>query len=328
MRTRHLGTDDTHIDRVTLLRETDPDAGRELLEAYWEQAIGGMKLRLMETMSINLSLRDEAFLEARLDDRLPGIRKAAKRLLEQLPQSHYLMRMAERAMPLLYWDGKALHLQRPQPADASTVRDLVEKPITRDSLTIVLVGHMPPPKWLAHLELSEAAFIQTVGQYRFGQLLWQGLVEAAHRFHDTQFADAMFNAAYPQLQDESRRHLLLQTLSPQRLLAETITRLAGEPFSATHSAIPMLMAFQDTWTPELADVFLFSLWNGLRQPGADTGPMMRSLLEAFAYTWPLRYREALLEVLAIKSHKNWQDMVDTVKVRLAYRAEMLEAIHG
>jgi len=86
---------------LTALRDRDPLAGRELLAVGWSRETAEERAQLLAALSSGLSLADEDFLEAALDDRAAGVRATARRLLVQLPQSAFRQRAADRAAALL-----------------------------------------------------------------------------------------------------------------------------------------------------------------------------------------------------------------------------------
>jgi hypothetical protein len=90
--------------RLELLRRRraqDLARGRAWLEDAWPREKADERTRLIEALEAGLSLADEPFLEAALDDRAGGVRKHAAALLARLPGSALSGRMQERAKALL-----------------------------------------------------------------------------------------------------------------------------------------------------------------------------------------------------------------------------------
>jgi len=82
---------------LTGLRGRNPAVGRELLAAGWSRENAEERAQLLATLTRGLSLEDEEFLEAALDDRATGVRAVARDLLARLPESAFLRRSAARA---------------------------------------------------------------------------------------------------------------------------------------------------------------------------------------------------------------------------------------
>ena len=78
-----------------------------------------------------MSLDDETFLEAALDDRRKEVRGAAADLLARLPESALRRRALERALPLLKFKSnklrrKTIEVTLPEACDKAMQRDGVE----------------------------------------------------------------------------------------------------------------------------------------------------------------------------------------------------------
>jgi hypothetical protein len=79
------------------LREADPDAARDLLADGWAKETGADRGQLISVLERGLSLADEEFLDAALDDRHGTVRAAARRLLGRLPGTAFSQRANARA---------------------------------------------------------------------------------------------------------------------------------------------------------------------------------------------------------------------------------------
>lgn len=82
---------------LTALRAGDPAAARELLVAGWDRETGDDRALFVAVLAEGLSLADEPFLEAALDDRKATVRATAARLLATLAGSGYRSRAAAAA---------------------------------------------------------------------------------------------------------------------------------------------------------------------------------------------------------------------------------------
>ena len=107
---------------LRLSRQSGADAARTSLAAGWEDDAADTRAALLATLETGLSMADEPFLEARLDDRAASVRTAAARLLERLPASRYAARMLARARAAVHFDAGTLTIVLPKP-DAAMRRD-------------------------------------------------------------------------------------------------------------------------------------------------------------------------------------------------------------
>ena len=116
--------------------EAAPPDGRAAVRAAaataWEHATAKERVRLLEAMMAGLSIADEPFLEAALDDRAKTVRALAARLLTQLPESRLAQRMGRRLTPLIRVTRRLLRdplvaVDPPTSIDDAAVRDGLDK---------------------------------------------------------------------------------------------------------------------------------------------------------------------------------------------------------
>ncbi|MCW2934004.1 MAG: hypothetical protein JWM19_4966 [Actinomycetia bacterium] len=100
-RTWETGGRAERLAYLTALRGHDLVVARELLAAGWSRENAEERAQLLAALGHGLSLADEEFLEAALDDRAAGVRAAAQDLLARLPESAFRQRAAARATVLL-----------------------------------------------------------------------------------------------------------------------------------------------------------------------------------------------------------------------------------
>lgn len=103
-------------------------AGRA--EFYVEEDAPDERAAFIATLSIGLSLTDEPFLEAALDDRRKEVRQIAAQWLTQLPPSRLCQRMIDSTIGLLSIKKQLLKTQLevvlPEACDKAMVRDGLE----------------------------------------------------------------------------------------------------------------------------------------------------------------------------------------------------------
>ncbi|SNS43925.1 DUF5691 domain-containing protein [Actinomadura mexicana] len=95
------GTRNRRVAYLTMLRETEPERARELLQGTWAKEPAPDRAAFVATFAHGLSLDDEEFLEAALGDRGKDVRQLASDLLARMPGSAYGARMAARARACL-----------------------------------------------------------------------------------------------------------------------------------------------------------------------------------------------------------------------------------
>lgn len=122
------GTLDERVAALQAWRRIDPAAARTALQSGWASESPEQRIAFLPCLGIGLSLDDEPFLEAALDDRRKGVRVSARELLARLPDSQLSRRMHARLVPLLRVEhagagGTRLIVTPPETCDAAMARD-------------------------------------------------------------------------------------------------------------------------------------------------------------------------------------------------------------
>ncbi|MEU4577588.1 DUF5691 domain-containing protein [Nonomuraea sp. NPDC023979] len=121
--TWELGSAADRLAYLRRLRAAEPGEARRLLESTWERETPDDRAAFMAVMAAGLSMDDEPFLEAALDDRRREVRQEAANLLTRLPGSRLAGRMAERARRCLTVGPAVIHVEAPEACDKAMERD-------------------------------------------------------------------------------------------------------------------------------------------------------------------------------------------------------------
>ena len=108
------------------LRQRDPGAALEALKEVWLTEPATTRADFLGLLIVGLSLADEEFCEAALDDRSKEVRRVAAGLLARLPGSKYGERMAERVWSHLTISQGVVAVQLPTRVNASMLRDGID----------------------------------------------------------------------------------------------------------------------------------------------------------------------------------------------------------
>lgn len=267
---RLLWEEGLFAERVALLgevRRRDSHAGRELLGTTWSTERAEDRLKFLDSLREGLSLTDEPFLEAALDDRSKNVRSMAADLLCTLPQSALAARMSRRARSCVSLDRtggvEQLVVEPPHECDKDMLRDGVvrEPPRSRGERSwwvTQLVERAPLSDWSDHLGgrgPQELLALPVVDDWKLDlHLAW---ANAAVRQRDATWAAALL--ASPS--DPSTR----PPGAPQRLLTvlpeETRVQWAAD-FIATHGldeAFHVLQSCPTPWPARLGQVVVDAL---------------------------------------------------------------------
>ncbi|MGW8392026.1 DUF5691 domain-containing protein [Pseudoduganella sp. HUAS MS19] len=171
------------------MRAADPAAALASLQSGWAQEAADLRGALLPCLEVGLSLADEAFLEAALEDKRKEVRGAARELLAILPGSQLSARCAARMEALFSLQPKgegqlpALEVTLPEACDKAMKRDGVgaENPYhmgEKQSWMFNMMQCVPPAHWAGRWGVSPAGVLQVMQACEFGRVLQEGLVHA------------------------------------------------------------------------------------------------------------------------------------------------------
>ncbi|WP_232828727.1 DUF5691 domain-containing protein [Kribbella monticola] len=171
------------------LRRRDPVAAVHALREVWPTEVAPTRVEFLTLLGNELSLADEEFLEAALDDRSKEVRRAAATLLARLPGSQYGVRMAARVRSHLMVSQGVLAVTLPSRVDAAMQRDGID-PQPQE-------GIGKRAWWLrqilaaAPLAASEPGYLQLTVEGCAPEVLQVGWSEAAVRERNVEWARAL-----------------------------------------------------------------------------------------------------------------------------------------
>jgi len=171
------------------MRSADPAAALASLQSCWAQEAADLRAALLPCLEVGLSLADEPFLEAALDDKRKEVRSAARELLAILPGSQLSARCAARMETLFKLqpegDGHlpVLEVALPEACDKAMKRDGVgaENPYRmgeKQSWLFNMMQCVPPSHWARSWGVSAEGVLQIMQANEFGRVLQEGLVHA------------------------------------------------------------------------------------------------------------------------------------------------------
>ncbi|HEY0588848.1 MAG TPA: DUF5691 domain-containing protein [Pseudoduganella sp.] len=171
------------------MRAADPAAALASLQSGWAQEPADLRATLLPCLEVGLSLADEPFLEAALDDKRKEVRGAARELLAILPGSQLGARCAARLEALFTLQSKgegelpALDVALPEACDKAMKRDGVgvENPYhmgEKQSWLFNMMQCVPPSHWSGRWGVGPAGVLQVMQANEFGRVLQEGLAHA------------------------------------------------------------------------------------------------------------------------------------------------------
>ncbi|TWT36002.1 hypothetical protein KOR34_08990 [Posidoniimonas corsicana] len=194
-------------ERITALkaiRRTAPEKARELVQAVWDTETAADRAGFMGVMSQGVSLQDESWLEALLDDRSKQVRAAVTRLLSLIPESGMAERMAWRvdswidrppARGKKQKDSATIEFMPPDELDPSAVRDGLQMKSVgglgpKAELLRGIASRAPLSAW-ANRGGDAAAWLDAARKSDWADALCRGWIEAAALQRHAEWAEAV-----------------------------------------------------------------------------------------------------------------------------------------
>jgi hypothetical protein len=346
-----IGTQAARLDVLRRLRASDPDRGRSLVESTWAEDSPESRAAFLRAFADGLSMDDESFLEAALDDRRKEVRGVASSLLVRLPGSRLVARMTARAVPLLRLvrpprkfgliGGKApiLEADLPDAIDKAAGRDGIEPKVTAAAKAqgmgekawrlYQMVGAVPAATWPQSLSATPGELVAAAERGEWKLVVLKAWALAAQRFPDPAWAEALIAHSA-----ESKSHWLaadfqgLMDVLPVDRREEIILGLLRThrgPLNDAHPALRLLTACRHSWGPELARTTLDRIRATFRADDAPTHWQVASLLPQLARQGPpsLAIEAADGWPTENKTWPYWSQQVDRFVSLLRFRHEML-----
>lgn len=360
-RWNRLKTTTTRQDFLRQLRTQDPELGLRLLQSVWKSEQPSSRSSIIRALEIRLSMADEPFLEAALDDRNNSVRKKAADLLTMLPASRLCQRMARNTASLLEWvvedqktddsensDENEEKTAQPQahiaihfPTELSPEiqRDGVLKRAIKDDTRrqrmelLEMITAVPLDVWTERWQVTPSEIVQAVQRSRWPRTLTQALTQAAERQQNLDWVDALLEHAEFKLPVTK----LIGLLTPDKLDA-LIARvdLDVDDKNLLNKSHPLVIAVRrwlHLWSPSLSARWLDSMEKqiSLNEEIATLDSTTRIVLKQFARCCaPSLIEEAIarLETMHQSRPDIWAPTIEQSLMTLEMRLKMQEVLKG
>jgi len=339
----NIGGPSQRAAALRAMRAADPVAALASLQSGWAQEPPENRAALLPELETGLSLADEPFLEAALDDKRKEVRFAARELLSFLPGSQLSARCAARLEALFTLKPGAagalpvLEMALPEACDKAMKRDGVgsENPHGMGEKQCWIFNMMqcvPLAHWSTRWDLSPRDVMKVISASEFRTALLHGLVHAvglAARSGIPQ-ADELFIAVLSSKTDVgasytfvlSRRAMALPPAGRERVLRAWLedAKEKGVP-AALGLAQNMANEGGAQLPPAVSRLLLARAQKIMRDkqvPGYSTKPEFDAMA-ALLDTGDLDYLEQGWPEPEWPHWENWRQHVDGLKEALRFR---------
>ncbi|MEZ4592287.1 MAG: DUF5691 domain-containing protein [Chloroflexota bacterium] len=322
-------------DLLRQLRATHPKLGRQLLAHTWKNNSGLVRHQALKTLDINLSLDDEPFLEAALDDRTHLVRQAAADLLAKLPQSRLAQRMTQHVAGVLRWTPhheRAITVRLPQTITPAMLRDGIpgykpeEKTKVQSQLLTQLINRVPLSYWTETWQKTPQEIVNAALNSGWPRTLTAAFGTAAIRQNEAAWAEAIIVAS----EFNSSGGRLVPVLPPDRCAA--LIRQAAQQSTRLQRGEPLFIFLQhwpQSWPAALGQFWLDLFARHLQfHPDKAPDPTLNNLFRRFGQKCdPVLADTAVTQLTTIPGlNSAWQKTVQNLCQTLHLRRTLLAQI--
>lgn len=345
------GTFEERRAELLAARRHDPAQAREWLQETWAKDPPDERETFLRSFATGLSLVDETFLEAALDDKRKPVRQAAVQLLASLPDSQLSRRHCARLDALVGGEekkGLLAKLGKPKLKLAIKLPEAIDKPTQRDGVDAKPPAHRkigerafwlaqmvalsPLSYWTARFACDPAMFVAAVMDTDYAGELLPALSEAARRDPQCEWLLALTEAWL----GTKDAHLRTETISEMILAAPEdvreavlVAQLAKLDVLRDQQMIHSLLdTVQFAYGADLARLAIAHV-KTLATRQASTYQQPRNLFDSIGYHCDVSTASELVPAVldAIDALSNWRNAVeqlnDIVEFRAAMRREIL-----
>ncbi len=326
---------------LSQLRGKAPAIALDLLESTWSKETPSAKSWYLRSMLENLSMADEPFLEAALDDRQHTVRKKAAEILTHLPDSRLCKRMIDSAGKLLKLTDNleaGIEVEYP-PINTAMIRDGVPQRWDKDtdkakkSQIGEMISSIPLDHWEQEFALAPDDIVKAITHSGdWYDALVRGFATATFRQANAVWAKALLEGMPPNLHINK----LVNYLSTADFIALLDSREDKDLLlDKNNPKLKLLQRWSKPWTPELTQSVLDHVRPapeliGKSNKSDKSKPppaLLRQILKATSTLAPVQDTELLQEVRdCLESFKAlspaWKHICINVDETLAFRHDM------
>ena len=262
-----MGSKAARLMWLTKLRRQEPDQARQLLESTWKQESASDRTAFLEVLGTGLSIADEPFLEALIDDRSKEVRRVTVDLLTCLPESRFCQRAIARVQNLikLHHDGNQPYftVDLPEVHTPEMLRDGIEAKSNdnqvgdRASWLLKMLTSTPLSFWNQHLVMSTEDLVKAANHSQSDRLILQGWIAAAQKTGNLVWLQALVEFS----QEEGVNRIAGQPLADSLILdfqqqAAEIHLLKNPDLAFSNLFKSLLFRHKTIWNEEVSAIVL------------------------------------------------------------------------
>jgi len=341
------GSKDQRITLLKHLRKKETGKVIPIIKETWEEDSLKERTDFIETLKINLSKKDETFLENCLDHNRKEIRRVAANLLTLLPNSKLGQRMFDRLKNLIILKKGAekklnLEISLPENNIDELIRDGIDpsaqlyKGGIKASRLGQMVAIVPPTLWEAHFKKNTEETLQLFIQSNWSELILHALSEATIKHKNESWMEAILsfwlkNHERPRWNNFKPKNLL--EMLPAHLfnqLALESLKIKDNIFDENAPITEILKSSDHSWENELTLKVIQKMQDWITGASGDywSGWHLQTILKQAAYACNPNLYETLQKGWATNSYiwTSWERDIENFLSILKFRKDMIEEL--
>jgi hypothetical protein len=348
---------------LTKLRRQEPDRARQLLESTWKQESASDRTAFLEVLETGLSMADEPFLEALLDDRSKEVRRVTIDLLTCLPESRFCQRAIARVQNFIKLQSEGnqpyFTVDLPEAHTPEMLRDGIEAKSNDNQnnqmgdraswllkmLTSTPLSFWSQPFWNQPLAMSMEDLVKTANHSKSDRLILQGWIAAAQKTGDLVWLQALVEFS----QEEGVNRIAGQPLADSLILdfqqqAAVIHLLKNPDLAFSNLFKSLLFRNKTIWNEEVSAIVLeviittldrfittsqlisnyWGISEFIRDAAKYIAPSLIPAAKVQALAVSQRLQELTLDSENKKEHREWEYMQTTLHKSIKQFVDLLQ----
>ncbi|HYE72987.1 MAG TPA: DUF5691 domain-containing protein [Blastocatellia bacterium] len=335
------GSFEMRLALLKKLRASEPARARELVASTWSAESPDARAAFIAAFQIGLSLDDEPFLEAALDDRRKEVRRTAADMLARLPESALVKRMIERVQPLISFKRKLLgkdniEITLPVACDKAMQRDGVEikpphKSVGEKAWWLQqMLGAISPQFWCVEFNKTALELTAAAGNGNWRSILICGWATATARYGDLLWSEILIEELLKNADFVSPEELFILLPPEQREMLALKTLNHNYSLHSLQPANWMLKLCTHRWSEALSLEVLSSLSKCFkrREPPElwGAGDVMNATAPYFNPNVSDKAAQILTD--SFRDDEYWSATIQRFLSTLQFRYDMLKEINA
>lgn len=327
------------------LRDKKPERALDLLKVHWNSLKAGDKFPLLKTLEINLSGKDESFLEQLLDERSKKVRLEAASLLANLSTSGLIERLFLALLEYVHISENAISFDLPETLPESTLRDGIHPVPLKGSgggmkaaWLRQITSKIPPRRWSELIDKDPAECLPFFLNNRWSDQLLPAISEAALLHNDKEWMATILEhgltGGFSQDLPGKLLKEMIKSLSPEAIASLAEYGAEVLPRLVENKSVFYLLLTNNTaaWTDKVSIWLLqnFKDWMRNQKQGFGNMDHYRELIQTGSYS----INPVLTEKFKIgwpttnPTWYYWEDAIDKMIRTLNFRRDMVKNLRG